>query len=429
MTLPPDFQPDERLDCYLVGGAVRDQLLGLPIKDRDWVVIGSTPEHMQELGYRAVGKDFPVFLHPVTREEYALARTERKTAAGHGGFEFNTAPDITLEEDLIRRDLTINAIARTTDGEIIDPYHGVTDLENRILRHVSEAFAEDPLRVLRVARFCAQLTPYGFTLAPETIELMRQIGLSGELNALTPERVFAELERALGTPAPQQFFTALRSSSTLSYLFPEIDRLFGVPQRAEYHPEIDCGVHTMMVLDQVCRLSDDTATRFAAVCHDLGKATTPADLLPRHHGHEERGAKITTELCRRLRAPKQFRELAELTARYHTHCHNAFELRTGSLLKLLLNLDSLRRPDRFAQFVLICEADCRGRLGREQTPYPQADYLREAHRCLQQIEYGQIAQRRQSSDDVAELIRREQLQVLAGFKKRYVRNPDDRARS
>ena len=427
MTLSSDFQPDEPLNCFLVGGAVRDQLLGLPIKDRDWVVIGSTPERMQELGYRPVGKDFPVFLHPHSHEEYALARTERKISSGHGGFEFNTSPDITLEEDLIRRDLTINAIAQTDGGDIIDPYGGVDDLNHRTLRHVSDAFAEDPLRVLRVARFCAQLTPQGFTIAPETIEIMQHIGLSGELDSLTPERVFAELDRALGSAAPRQFFDALRESKTLVYLLAEVEQLFGVPQPPEHHPEIDSGLHTMLVLEQICQLSTDTDTRFAAVCHDLGKATTPVDILPSHHGHEERGATITEALCSRLRTPKRYRDLAVLCARYHTHCHRVFELRSGTLLKLLLNLDALRRADRFEQFLLVCEADCHGRLGREYEPYPQADYLRAALHNLQQIDYGQIAQQRSPSENVAELIKREQLRVLSAFKKRY--QGEDRARS
>ncbi len=417
MTLPPNANTAEVLDCYLVGGAVRDQLLDLPIKDRDWVVIGSTPERMQELGYRPVGKDFPVFLHPQSLEEYALARTERKIAVGHGGFEFNTSPQITLEQDLLRRDLTINAIAQSSKGEIIDPYNGLDDLNNRILRHVSAAFAEDPLRVLRVARFCAQLAHLGFTVAPETIELMQSIGNSGELNVLTSERVFAEIDRALNTSAPRQFFDTLRDSKTLHYLLPEVEHLFGVPQPAEYHPEIDSGLHTLMVLDQICLLSQSAETRFAAVCHDLGKATTPVDILPSHHGHEERGAEITTQLCARLRTPKRYRDLAVMTARFHTHCHNAFELRTGTLLKLLLNLDAQRRPDRFEQFVTICEADSKGRLGFENRPYPQAQYLREALNALLQIDYGEIARNRNASDDVAELIRRRQLEVLSTFRK------------
>ena len=403
-----------------MGGAVRDQLLGYPIMDRDWVVVGATPELMQELGYRPVGKDFPVFLHPDTKEEYALARTERKVSRGYRGFEFNTSLDVTLEQDLQRRDLTINAIAQSKSGRLIDPWNGQTDLQNRILRHVSPAFAEDPLRVLRVARFHARLSPLGFSVAPQTLDLMRSLSDSGELASLAPERVFAELIQSLQYANPRPFFDTLRECGALEKIFPEVDCLFGVPQVAEHHPEIDTGIHTMMVLSQTCRLSENLAARFAAICHDLGKGTTPKDLLPHHYGHEERGAKLAEKLTQRLKTPREYRDLAILTARYHTHCHRAFELKPGTLLKLLLSLDALRRSNRFKQYLLICESDYRGRLGLEERPYPQALYLQSLAKQVQTINASEIASRAKAAGKpVADLIHRERLNVITAFKKNY----------
>jgi tRNA nucleotidyltransferase (CCA-adding enzyme) len=361
---------------YEVGGAVRDRLLGRPVVDRDWVVVGATPADMEALGFRRVGKEFPVYLHPETGEEYALARTERKTGPGYKGFSFETATTVTLEDDLKRRDLTINAMAFDDGGRLIDPYGGQSDLQRGILRHISPAFVEDPVRVLRVARFSAR---FGFQIAAETAKLMRDIVAAGELDALVPERVWAELERALGESQPRRFFEALRDCGALAVLFPALDGLFGVPQPAEHHPEIDTGVHTMMVLDQAVRLSPDTRVRFAALVHDLGKGTTPADLLPRHHGHEERSVALIEDFCDRYRVPNDYRELAALVARYHGHCRRVRELRRGTLLSTLKALDAFRRPERFEQFLLACEADARGRLGLEQRPYPQADYFRSIH--------------------------------------------------
>lgn len=408
------------MQIYLVGGAVRDELLNQPVSDRDWVVVGTTPATMQELGYRAVGKDFPVFLHPDTKEEYALARTERKTAAGHQGFEFNTAVEVTLEQDLQRRDLTINAIARSNTGEIIDPWNGRQDLHNKILRHVSPAFAEDPLRVLRVARFCAKLAPLGFTVAAETLALMRSLADSGELTTLTAERVFGEISLALKYQNPVPFFDTLRSCGALQHLLPELDQLYGVPQVAKYHPEVDCGIHTMMALTQTCHLTGDPAARFASICHDLGKASTPADILPSHHGHEDRGAEITDALSTRMRVPNEYKHLAIITARYHTHCHRAFELKAGSLLKLLTALDALRRPQRFELFLKVCEGDARGRLGFEDRPYPQADYLRGALSQLGKLNSGEIADQASAAGaDIAECIKNARLQMIAAYRKQH----------
>lgn len=359
------------LTIYLVGGAVRDELLGLPIKERDWVVVGATPDDLLSRGFQPVGKDFPVFLHPQTREEYALARTERKTAPGYHGFDVLAGTEVTLEDDLLRRDLTINAMARDGQGRLIDPHHGRRDLDARWLRHVSPAFAEDPVRILRLARFSARYAALGFQVAPETLELMRQMVASGEVDALVPERVWAETVRALGESQPERFFETLRACGALARIFPEIDRLFGVPQPPAHHPEVDTGVHTLMALGQAVRLQADVVTRFAVLVHDLGKGTTPSEQWPRHLGHEQRGAELVRALCQRLRIPNMFRELGVLTARYHTHCHRALSLRPKTLLKTLLNADALRKPQRFAHFLVACEADARGRLGLEERAYPQ----------------------------------------------------------
>ncbi len=360
----------------MVGGAVRDKLLGLTPKERDWVVVGATVEDMTALGYRLVGKDFPVFLHPETHEEYALARTERKTAPGYHGFSVHAAPDVTLEQDLMRRDLTVNAIAEVPGGGLIDPFGGQRDLRDRILRHVSPAFVEDPVRILRVARFAARFAQLGFRVADETMQLMREMVEAGEVDALVAERVWAETERALRTDSPTRYFEVLRECGALARLFPEINRLFGVPQPAKHHPEIDTGVHTMLVLAQAARLSPDPEVRFAALVHDLGKGTTPKEEWPRHIAHEARGVPLVKALCKRLRIPNHFRDLALLVTEFHLHYHRAAELRPETLLKLLRRTDALRRPERFEQFILACEADSRGRWGFEDAHFEQPDILR-----------------------------------------------------
>jgi tRNA nucleotidyltransferase (CCA-adding enzyme) len=363
---------------YLVGGAVRDKLLGLPVKERDWVVVGARPEDLETQGYKPVGRDFPVFLHPKTHDEYALARTERKTAAGYRGFSVHATPEVTLEEDLRRRDLTINALAQDADGKIIDPYGGRRDIEQRVLRHVSPAFAEDPVRILRAARFAARYRHLGFRVAEETIALMRGMVDAGEADALVPERVWQELAKALREPNPPAFFEVLRACDAQALLFPEIERLYGVPQPPQYHPEIDTGVHTMLVLTQAAKLSPEPIVRFAALTHDLGKGTTPRSQWPSHRGHEKRGVVLVDQLCDRLKAPNHFRELARHVARYHLHCHRALELCAATILKVLEALDAFRRPERFEQFLTACEADARGRAGLENREYPQADILRAA---------------------------------------------------
>ena len=367
--------PAAGLEAYVVGGWVRDRLLGLPHKDRDWVVVGATPEEMLRRGFRQVGRDFPVFLHPDTGEEYALARTERKTAPGHTGFEVHAAPDVTLEEDLARRDFTVNAMAMTSEGELIDPFHGAEDLKRGVLRHVGPAFVEDPLRVLRLARFAARLD---FEVAPETRELARTMARSGELAHLTPERVWQELQRAMAAPRPRRFVEVLRETEALKVLFPEIDDLFGIPQPAKYHPEIDTGEHLLLALDAAARLTDDPLVRFAVLLHDLGKAATPPEQWPSHRGHEALGVPLVDRLCRRYRAPKHYHRLARRTARHHLVVHRAFELKPSSLLRLLEELDAFRQPEDFERFLLACEADARGRKGFEEVPCPQVDYLRHA---------------------------------------------------
>ena len=401
---------------FLVGGAIRDEILSLPVVDRDWVVVGATPLEMLETGYRQVGKDFPVYLHPETNEEYALARTERKISAGHQGFRFDTAPSVTLEEDLLRRDLTINAIARDDQGNLIDPYNGQQDIKARILRHVSPAFAEDPLRVLRVSRFCAKLQPFGFTVADETMALMTEITRSGELATLSVERIWSEFHRALTYPDPQPFIDSLRACGALQKLIPELEALYGVPQRAEFHPEIDCGIHNELVLQQICKRSDNPVTRFAALCHDLGKATTPPEILPAHHGHEERGAVIADDLAARLRLPNEYRQLARLTARYHSHCHRAMELKATSIVKLLGNLDAFRRPERYEQYLQVCEADSRGRKNFQNRDYPQADFLREALRATQRVDTGTVASKaKDQQEDIGAAIRKARLSAVKEF--------------
>ena len=374
------------MKIYLVGGAVRDELLGLPVKERDWVVVGAHQQALLDQGFQPVGKDFPVFLHPQTKEEYALARTERKTGPGYKGFETRFSPDVTLEQDLERRDLTINAIAKDVDtGELIDPFNGARDLRDRVLRHVSNAFVEDPVRVLRVARFAARFATLGFSVAPETIELMREIAARGELQALVAERVWQETHKALQVPSPRTFFDVLREANALQVIFPEIHALFGVPQPEKWHPEIDAGVHTMMVLDQATRLSADPIVRFAALVHDLGKGTTPPDEWPRHVAHEQRSVPLIEKLCARLRIPNAFRELAVLVGRHHLIMHKADEVRPSTLLDLLEHLDAFRRPHRVEQFVLACESDARGRKGLEDRLYPQSELVRRAHRAAMSV--------------------------------------------
>lgn len=400
------------MEIYLIGGAVRDKLLNLPVGDRDWVVVGSTPEEMEQKGFRLVGKDFPVFLHPETHEEYALARTERKTGPGYKGFAVNASPEVTLEQDLERRDLTINAIAETPDGKIIDPFNGQKDLDNGLLRHVSPAFSEDPVRILRAARFAARFAAQGFRVAPETNELMSTMVQNGEVDALVPERIWAETEKALQAKRPARFIEVLRDCGALKIIFPEIDVLFGVPQPENYHPEIDTGIHILMVLDQAARLSDDPMVRFAALMHDLGKGTSPKQEWPRHKGHEQRSATLVEALCQRLRVPRDYRELAITTALYHTHCHRALHLKPKTILKTLNAADAFRRPERFEQFLLACEADVRGRKGLEDVPYPQADRLKEAYKACLKIDNRELQKKGFEGEAFAEELRRLRLEAI-----------------
>ncbi len=403
------------MQVYLVGGAIRDELLGLPVRERDWCVVGGTPDEMTDLGYRQVGKDFPVFLHPETREEYALARTERKTAPGYHGFAFDFSPDVSIEDDLRRRDLTVNAIARREDGTLVDPFGGAADIENKILRHVSKAFAEDPVRILRVARFAARFASLGFSIADETMNLMRDIVAAGEADALVPERVWKETEMALKGQEARVFFESLRECGALRIVYPEVDALFGVPQPQKWHPEIDTGLHTMMVLDQAERMSGELDVRFAALVHDLGKATTPSYRLPSHPGHEKRGSKLIKKLAERLPVPRSCSELGCLVAEYHTHCHRAFELRPNTMLGVLDATDAFRRPERFEKFLLTCEADARGRTGLEDRDYGQADYLRGAQRAASEIDTAGIAAAN-AGRDIGAAIRKGRLDAV----KRYM---------
>ncbi len=393
------------MQVYLVGGAVRDEQLGLPVKERDWCVVGATPEQLLQDGYKQVGKDFPVFLHPESNEEYALARTERKTAAGYHGFAFDTSEDVTLEEDLSRRDLTINAIARDNDGNLIDPFNGLQDIEDRVIRHVSEAFAEDPVRILRAAKFAARYASFGFQVAPETQALMRQMVADGEVDALVPDRVWKETEAALLGPDSRVFFETLRDCDALRVVLPEVDALFGIPQPEKWHPEIDTGLHTMMVLEQARRLSSELDVSFAALVHDLGKATTDKSKLPSHPGHEQRGSKIIRKLAERLPVPRACRDLGLIVAEFHTHCHRALELRSSTIVKLLERSDAFRRPERFERFLLACEADARGRTGLEQREYPQADFLRAARAVAAAVDAASIAAEHEGAD-IAPAIRK-----------------------
>ncbi len=399
------------MKIYLVGGAVRDRLLGLPVQDRDHVVVGATPEEMTAQGFKPVGADFPVFLHPVTKEEYALARTERKSGRGYKGFTVYAAPDVTLEDDLKRRDLTINAMAEDEAGNLVDPFGGAADLKAGILRHVSPAFAEDPVRVLRVARFAARYADRGFRVADETLVLMRQLTESGEVDHLVAERVWQELEGALGEKTPARFFETLRACGALARLFPEIERLYGVPQPEKHHPEVDTGVHTMMVLDAAAKLTPDTRVRFAALMHDLGKGTTPPAEWPQHIAHEGRGAELIKEIARRFRVPNDYRDLAVLVARLHGNGHRALELRAGTVLETLESLDVFRRPERLEQFVLACEADFRGRTGYAERDYPQAGIWRRAHAAARAVDTAALAAGR-NGPEVGERIRQARIGAI-----------------
>jgi tRNA nucleotidyltransferase (CCA-adding enzyme) len=403
---------------YLVGGAVRDRLLGREVRERDWVVVGATPEELVREGYVPVGREFPVFLHPETHEEYALARLERKVGPGYRGFTTQFSPEVTLEEDLKRRDLTINAMAETESGELIDPYGGQQDLGARVLRHVSPSFVEDPVRILRVARFAARYASLGFRVAPETMALMHSMVGSDEVRALVPERVWAETERALGEPRPEVFFGTLRECGALKVIYPEIDALYGVPQPPRWHPEIDTGVHAMLALRYAADAGAPTTVRFAAVVHDLGKAQTPREQWPSHHGHEDSGVPIIEDLCERLRIPTAYRELAELAARQHTLIHRAQELRPETVLKLFETSDAFRRPERFAELLMACEADARGRTGLESQPYPQAAYLQRALAVAAAVSLPPEARTGLPGPAIGEEIRRRRLAAIKAEKAR-----------
>ncbi|MBA4112489.1 MAG: multifunctional CCA addition/repair protein [Verminephrobacter sp.] len=409
------------MQIYMVGGAVRDRLLGRPVNDHDWVVVGATPEQMIELGYLPVGRDFPVFLHPQTREEYALARTERKSGRGYRGFVVQTSPDVTLEEDLSRRDLTINAIASSADGvgveAIFDPYFGARDLQDKVLRHVTDAFHDDPVRILRVARFAARFT--NFSVAPETMDLMRSMVAHGEADHLVAERVWQELARGLMEEQPSRMFEVLRQCGALKVVLPEVDRLWGVPQRADYHPEIDTGVHLMMVLDMAARLQAPLGVRFACLTHDLGKGTTPQDVLPRHIGHEQRSSKLLKGLCERLRVPTDCRELADVVAREHGNIHRSGDLGAAALVRLLERCDAIRKPTRLDEILLACECDARGRLHFEESPYPQRARINAALAAVQSVATSVIAAHAASKgvtgQKVGELIHAARVEAVAAW--------------
>lgn len=401
------------MQIYLVGGAVRDQLLNLDVYDHDWVVVGSTPQQMLSAGFTAVGKDFPVFLDPTTKQEHALARTERKSGVGYTGFDCYFAPDVTLEDDLLRRDLTINAMAQDQDGRIIDPYGGQQDIEQRILRHVSQAFVEDPLRVLRVARFAAKLNHLGFTVAPETLSLMQHLSDSGELAHLTAERVWQEWQKSLSTQSPHIFLKVLHQCGALKHVLPEIDALFGVPQPEQWHPEIDTGVHTLMVAEQAAKLSDSIDLRFAAQVHDLGKGVTPPAEWPSHKLHCHTGLKLIKALCERVKAPNECKELALLVCEQHSNIHRAAELKPATKLKILNKLDAWRKPQRFEQVLLCCQADHAGRLGLENRPYPQKALFEQAYQAAMEIDVQQVIQDGFQGKAIREELDRRRIQAIA----------------
>lgn len=390
------------MKVYQVGGAVRDALLGLPLQDRDFVVVGATPEHMTALGYRPVGKDFPVFLHPETQEEYALARTERKTAKGYKGFQVYASPDVTLEEDLARRDLTINAIAQGEDGQLIDPFHGQRDIEQRLLRHVSAAFVEDPVRILRAARFAARFTD--FNVAPETLQLMREMVAAGEVDALVPERVWQELSKGLMEQKPSRMFEVLRACGALKKILPELDRLWGVPQPPQHHPEIDTGIHVMMVVDEAASQGYSLPVRFAALTHDLGKGTTPKDVLPRHIGHEERSVHLLKDICQRLRVPNDCKELAHVVAKFHGKVYRLHEMRPDTKVRFLTDTDAIRQPERFKEFLRTCECDFRGRSGNTEKPVPHTAAWLDLLNAVMQVDAGAIAKQYQAPEKIREAV-------------------------
>ena len=398
------------MQTYVVGGAVRDELLGLTVKDHDHVVVGSTVEAMLAAGYKSVGKDFPVFLHPKTHEEYALARTERKTAKGYKGFVVHASPEVTLEEDLARRDLTINAIAKDADGKLIDPFHGVADIKAKILRHVSEAFAEDPVRILRAARFAARFND--FTVAPETLDLMRQVVAAGEVDALVPERVWQELSKGLMEDKPSRMFEILRECGALQKIFPELDRLWGVPQPPQHHPEVDTGVHVMMVIDYAASQHFSLPVRFAALTHDLGKGTTPQDILPRHIAHEERSVELLKEVSKRLRVPNDCKELAHIVAKFHGKLHQSLQMKPSTLLDFLMQLDAIRQPARFEDFLKACEADSRGRTGFENCETPAADLMRKVLKAALSVDAGAIAKLHTETEKIKQAIYNARLEAI-----------------
>ncbi|WP_305373523.1 multifunctional CCA addition/repair protein [Photobacterium leiognathi] len=401
------------MQTYLVGGAVRDTLLGLTVTDKDWVVVGTTPEAMLAAGFEQIGSDFPVFLHPKTKQEHALARTERKSGHGYTGFVCYSAPDVTLEQDLLRRDLTINAIAQAPNGDLIDPYHGQQDITDKVLRHVSPAFAEDPLRVLRVARFAARFAHLGFTVAPETMALMQEMVISGELASLTPERVWKEWEKSLSSDDPQMFLTVLRQCGALAIVMPEIDALFGVPQPEKWHPEIDCGIHTLLVAKKAAELSTDKTIRFAAQVHDLGKALSPKDDLPHHKMHCRDGIKPIKALCQRLRVPNEYRDLSLLVCEQHTKIHHAEEMRADTFIKIFDQIDAWRKPERVAQLATCCRADARGRTHFEQTPYPQADIFQVVFAIAQQVDVKAIVAAGFKGAEIREQLAAKRIEAVA----------------
>ena len=407
------------MQIYRVGGAVRDKLLNLPCHENDWVVVGSSPEEMVALGYRPVGQDFPVFIDPRSGEEYALARTERKSGVGYGGFTFHTSPDISLEDDLIRRDLTINAMAESADGTITDPYGGQQDLENKILRHVSDAFAEDPLRVLRVARFAARYAHLGFTLAPETLQLMCTIVNRGEMTALVAERVWKETQRALCERSPDVFIATLKSCGALAVLLPEVEALFGIEQRADFHPEIDTGIHTLMALQQSALLTNKATIRFTVLVHDLGKAITPKEILPRHTGHEARGLPLVKQVCDRLKVPNQHRQLAMVVTEYHLMCHKSLEFKPENLLKLLTVIGALKSAEKLDDFLLCCMADAKGRKGLEKQEYAPNRYLREAREAAIAVQVIDLVANGIKGADIGTQLKQRQIDALSEFKQHY----------
>jgi tRNA nucleotidyltransferase (CCA-adding enzyme) len=400
------------MEIYLVGGAVRDSLLDLPVRDKDWVVVGSNARLMIEQGYLQVGKGFPVFLHPETKQEYALARTERKVGVGYLGFEFDASEFVTLEQDLLRRDLTINAIAESSDGQIIDPYDGRQDIKDKVLRHVSPAFAEDPLRVLRVAKFAARFARLGFTVAPETQKLMKDIVQSGEIDTLVRERVWQEIEQAMGGPAPDVFIRVLRNCGALKLILPEVDRLFGVPQPVKYHPEVDTGLHTLLCLQQAAKLTDDPVIRYAALVHDVGKGVTDKTKWPSHYAHETLGLPLQADISKRLHVPNEFSKLAALVCEHHTKLHRIKELRPAKLLKLIEALDGFRRPEHVQKFLLACEADAKGRTGLEERDYPQNTYLTTILNELSQLDLGALLKQAKPKN-TQEFVQQSRLNLLS----------------